>query len=162
MDYERKETMISIEMDRDMPDSCLECPLKYKDGHGTYRCPVSRKYVCGAQIRNNIVSEFTNSRPSWCELRNNNELSGRLHFRTQLCDGNVHLLSIDAIIHNVRERYEKQRMMLKKLANNPILSEEYRQLLWMQIYNINQLESRYRDDLIGAGLIKPQKEKDDE
>ena len=70
-----------------------------------------------------------------------------LHFKGQLCDGEIHIKIKDLIEHNVRERHEKQRMKLKKLANNPALSEDAKEVLNTQIYYINLLEW-YRNRLI--------------
>ena len=64
----------------------------------------------------------------------------RLHFKGELCDGEIHIKMKDLLEHNVREQHEKQRMKLKKLANNPALSEDAREVLNTQVYYINMLE----------------------
>ena len=63
-----------------------------------------------------------------------------LHFKGELCDGEIHIKIKDLIEHNVLEQHEKQRMKLKKLANNPAFSEDARATLSTQAYYINLLE----------------------
>lgn len=63
-----------------------------------------------------------------------------LHFKGELSDGHIHIKMKDLLEHNVREQHEKQRMKLKKLANNPALSEDAREVLNTQVYYINLLD----------------------
>ena len=64
----------------------------------------------------------------------------RLHFKGELCDGEIHIKINDLLEHQVLERHEIQRMKLKKLANNPALSDDARNVLNTQVYYINMLE----------------------
>lgn len=123
--------MISLELDMELPEKCADCPFKGVK-HRDWYCMASRTY-----IKNECVNA---KRPFWCKLHDNNELSGIFHFKTQLCDGKVHLTAKDYLDHSVKVDHEKQRMKLKKLANNPALADDVRDLLYKQIFNINLLE----------------------
>ena len=123
--------MISLELDMELPSKCKECPFR-STLNGKWYCSVSQ-----VNMSNECVHE---KRPFWCKLKDNRELEGRLHFKTKLCDGKVHLYAKDYIEHSVKVNYEKQKMKLKKLAGNPILDIDIRHMLAMQIYNINTLE----------------------
>lgn len=133
--------MISIELDKEMPKNCHECPFvcKRNDSDGRMFCPVSRRY-------DNYVDEYTNRRPWWCVITDFDSLCGRMHFKTQLADGYFHLTADDYWTHKQRENYEKQVKILKKLANNPILDQEVRDAMWLQINYMNLLQA-YRDRL---------------
>ena len=123
--------MISLELDMELPSKCNECPFR-STLNGKWYCSVSRVHMS-----DECVYE---KRPFWCKLHDNKELSGRLNFKTQLCDGRVHITAKDYLEHCVSVNHEKQRMKLKKLANNPVLSEDARNVLNTQIHYINMLE----------------------
>ena len=123
--------MISLELDMELPSMCAECPLR-KTKDGRFYCSAS-----GVAITDECVY---GKRPFWCKLKDNRELNGIYNFKTQLCDGRVHITAKDYIEHSVKVNHEKQRMKLKKLANNPALSDDARDILYKQIYNINLLE----------------------
>jgi len=60
----------------------------------------------------------------------------RLHFKTELCDGEVHMTA-----HEFAENRDKARMYkilnrLKRVANNPILNEETQNAVWYAIMTI--------------------------
>lgn len=122
--------MIELQLDREMPNNCGECPFKCVK-KGDYHCVVS-----GVNLKDNCFEK----RPFWCRLHDSRKIQGRLNFKTQLCDGHVHLTAKDFICHQVTEGYTKQQMQLKKYANNPALAEGLREILYQQIYNINQLD----------------------
>lgn len=64
----------------------------------------------------------------------------RLHFKTELCDGEIHMTAEEYWRHKIKENHEKQRRVLKKLSNNPILAEEYRYVIHQALININLVE----------------------
>ena len=61
-------------------------------------------------------------------------------FRGELCDGHVHMTAHEFMLHKRRENVEKQRMKLKKLANNPALADDIRETLYLQVFYLNLLE----------------------
>lgn len=71
----------------------------------------------------------------------------KLHFKGELGDGEIHIKISDLLEHQVHERHEIQRTKLRKLANNPALSEDAREVLNAQVYYINLLEW-YRERLL--------------
>jgi hypothetical protein len=125
-----KQKMIELQIDTDMPNGCKECRFKgYKDG----------KWYCIAS-KVPMADECLEQRPFWCKLQETEKMYSRFTFKSQLCDGHVHLTAKDFIDHKVAEGHMKQQMKLKKYANNPALCEDLREMLYQQIYNINQLQ----------------------
>lgn len=61
----------------------------------------------------------------------------KLHFKTELCDGEFHFPPGGFLEHQVEERRWKQIQELKKIANNPILTEEVRHIIQMAIVDTN-------------------------
>ena len=64
----------------------------------------------------------------------------RLHFKGTLCDDHLHMTPAEYREHKQKEYREKQRMALRKMANNPILSDESRNVLNQAVYNIDLIE----------------------
>ena len=63
-----------------------------------------------------------------------------LHFKTELCDGNVHMTAHEYCEHKIKEHHEYQKRMLRKLANNPAINDDFRDVLWNAILNIDYME----------------------
>lgn len=122
--------MIELQLDREMPNNCGECPFKCVK-NGDYHCVVSGV---------NLMDTCFEKRPFWCKLQETEKMYSRFTFKSQLCDGHVHLTAKDFIEHKNAEFHTQQQMKLKKFANNPALSEDFRELLYQQIYNINLLQ----------------------
>lgn len=123
--------MISLELDMELPSKCKECPL---------RSILNGKWYCSASQVNMSDDCVNVKRPFWCKLHDNKAPSSMLHFKGELGDGHIHINAKDLIEHNVREQHEIQRMKLRKLANNPALSEDAKEVLNTQVYYINLLE----------------------
>lgn len=64
-----------------------------------------------------------------------------IRFKGMLCDGHVHMTASEIIEHNIRERYEKEDAVLKKLANNPAIDPEIRHVVWRAILRSNDIIS---------------------
>lgn len=67
-----------------------------------------------------------------------------LHFKGVLCDGHLHMTAHEYVEHKRKEHHEYQKKMLKKLANNPAINDEFRDVLWNAIWNIDYMNF-YRD-----------------
>jgi len=61
-------------------------------------------------------------------------------FKSELPDGDVHMTMYEFIEHKVKENHERQRIALRKLANNPVFTSEVQALLYQAIDNIDQVE----------------------
>ena len=123
--------MIEVQMDIDMPKMCYECPFCIL--HGGCVCAVSQSKI-------NDDNVFV-KRPAWCKLQDSKKMSSLFTFKTQLSDGHVHLTAHDRWVHNMKTSHEKQRIKLKKYANNPGLSEDLRSTLYWQVFYLNLLDS---------------------
>ena len=64
-----------------------------------------------------------------------------MHFKTELCDGEVHMTAKDFVEHCNQENRLKLRNRLKKVANNPILDKDVRDAVWAAIYLIDDNNS---------------------
>ena len=64
----------------------------------------------------------------------------KLHFKTELADGELHIPPEGFLEHKFREQQHKQRAELAKLANNPILSGEVRHTIGKAIVDSNMME----------------------
>ncbi len=67
-----------------------------------------------------------------------------LHFNGTLCDDHVHMTAHEYVEHKRKEHHEYQKKMLKKLANNPAISDEFRDVLWNAVWNVDFIDF-YRD-----------------
>ena len=65
---------------------------------------------------------------------------GKLHYKTELCDGHCHMTAHEYREHKYREKQYKQRRALAKLANNPILNEEAKHTIAMAIFDSDMME----------------------
>ena len=58
-----------------------------------------------------------------------------LKFKGTLCDDHLHMTAHEYAEHKRREYHERQKTLLRKMANNPILDIEYKEALrdaaWM-------------------------------
>lgn len=63
-----------------------------------------------------------------------------LHFKGTLCDDHVHMTGEEYREHKLKEHHEYQKKMLRKLANNPAISDVFRDVLWNAILNIECME----------------------
>lgn len=58
-----------------------------------------------------------------------------LVYKGTLCDDHMHMTAHEYVEHKAREEHEKQKKLLLKMANNPILAVEYQDALrhaaWM-------------------------------
>ena len=122
--------MIHADLDIDMPTSCAVCPFRKVVNDRNY-CSFRTVY---------LGDDCLVRRPFWCNLQET-QPKRMLHFKTELCDGHIHMTANDFVEHGVRENREKQRMKLKKLANNPALSDDVREMLNLQLFYINEGES---------------------
>lgn len=126
--------MIHADIEMEMPRNCGECPF-CQIADSKFRCVVSRV---------SLKDDCFGRRPFWCCLQDTKPKT-MLHFKSQLCDGHVHMTAHDFVEHGVMERIEKQKMKLKKLANNPALSDDVRKTLHVQI-NYVDMGMRWRNE----------------
>ena len=63
-----------------------------------------------------------------------------MHFKGTLCDDHLHMTAEKYWEHKIKESHELQRMKLRKLANNPILTDDIRHLMSLAIMNIDLME----------------------
>jgi len=61
----------------------------------------------------------------------------RLHFKTELCDGEVHMTAHEFAENRDKARRWRQLQRLKKLANNPALAEDVRETIQRAIIDTN-------------------------
>lgn len=64
----------------------------------------------------------------------------QLRWKGELGDGEVHMTARDYLNHKVDEKHEKYRMMLRKIANNPILSEETKNAIHYAIFQMDDAD----------------------
>lgn len=62
-----------------------------------------------------------------------------IRYKGMLGDDHVHLTAKEMIEHRVREQYEKENAVLKKLANNPAIDKEVREVVWKAIFRSQDL-----------------------
>ena len=68
-----------------------------------------------------------------------------LRFKGELCDGNVHMTAKEFYYHKFHENIEKQRIKLKKISSNPVLSDDVKATIRKQLFYLGLLEI-YRAD----------------
>lgn len=64
----------------------------------------------------------------------------QLHFKTELADGEVHMTAHDYCQHKTKEWYQQHKQELRKIANNPILSDEVKQEIRVAVYCMDDNE----------------------
>ena len=60
-------------------------------------------------------------------------------WKGELGDGHVHMTAREYVEHKVQENIEENKMILKKLANNPILTEEVRKAVRFALYRLDDI-----------------------
>ena len=65
----------------------------------------------------------------------------KLHFKTELCDGECHMTAHDYCEHKQRERDSEQRRALTKLEHNPALSPESRAVIHQAL--VDNMQKNY-------------------
>lgn len=63
-----------------------------------------------------------------------------LKWKGELADGEVHMTAREYCDHKTREKHEEQRQLLRKLANNPILTEDIRRTIRYAVYVLDDNE----------------------
>ena len=58
-------------------------------------------------------------------------------FKGELGDGHVHMTAQEYCEHKVLENIEKNKMILRKLSNNPVLTEEVKKAIRFALYRLN-------------------------
>ena len=64
----------------------------------------------------------------------------RLIWKGELCDGHVHMTAVEYVEHKSREDYEKNKQVLRKLSNNPILTKEVREAIRFAVYRMDDID----------------------
>ena len=64
-------------------------------------------------------------------------MMNRLHFKTELCDGECHMTAYGFWEHRIKERRWQQLQKLRKLANNPALAKDVRDTIQRAIIDTN-------------------------
>ena len=128
--------MISVDLDMEMPKECSECPF-CDVGDGFQYCIIKKRHCyTGDRVGSSLGWKL---RPMFCPLFENKPKT-LLHFKGQLCDGHFYMTAKEFNDHKMKENLYKQKMKLKKLGNNPALSEEVRETLYRQLFYLNLLE----------------------
>lgn len=60
-------------------------------------------------------------------------------WKGELGDGHVHMTTMEYIDHKRREEDEKNKLYLRKLANNPALSQDARLAIMFAVYRIDDI-----------------------
>lgn len=60
-------------------------------------------------------------------------------WKGELSDGHVHMTAMEYIDHKRREEDEKNKLYLRKLANNPALSKEAKEAIMFAVYRIDDI-----------------------
>ena len=61
-----------------------------------------------------------------------------LRWKGELGDGHVHMTSREFVEHRTKERDEQMRQLLRKIANNPILTKETQAAIRYAIWRIDE------------------------
>ena len=64
----------------------------------------------------------------------------RMKFGGMLCDDHVHMTAEELSRHKTKEWYHERRQALRKLAGNPILSEEAKKEIRLAMYYMDDHE----------------------
>ena len=61
----------------------------------------------------------------------------KLVWKGELGDGHVHMTAREYCEHKDKEKHERQRQALRKIANNPILSKETKEAVLYAVFQID-------------------------
>lgn len=62
-----------------------------------------------------------------------------IRWKGELADGKVHMTAEEYCHHRTAEEYEKEKQLLRKIANNPILTDEARKAIRFAVYRIDDV-----------------------
>ena len=62
-----------------------------------------------------------------------------LRWKGELGDGKIHMTATEFVEHRSLEDYERNKQMLRKIANNPILSKEVQEAIRFAIYRMDDI-----------------------
>lgn len=62
-----------------------------------------------------------------------------LHWKGELGDGHIHMTAAEFVEHRSLEDYERNKQMLRKIANNPILSKEAQEAIRFAVYRMDDI-----------------------
>ena len=62
-----------------------------------------------------------------------------IRFNGELADGLVHMTAREFCNHNTAEDYEKNKMLLRKIANNPILTDDTKRAIRFAMYRLDDI-----------------------
>ena len=62
-----------------------------------------------------------------------------LRWKGELGDGHIHMTAKEFVEHRSLEDYERNKQMLRKIANNPILSEEAQEAIRFAVYRMDDI-----------------------
>lgn len=63
-----------------------------------------------------------------------------LRWKGELADGHVHMTASEYCEHRTKEQHEKHRQILRKVASNPILTQEVQQAIRYAIFCLDDNE----------------------
>lgn len=63
----------------------------------------------------------------------------KLVWKGELADGKIHMTALEYCEHKVAEDHEIKRQMLRKIANNPILSKEAQEAIRYAVYRMDDI-----------------------
>ena len=62
-----------------------------------------------------------------------------MKWKGELGDGHVHMTAMEFVEHRSLEDYERNKTMLRKIANNPILSKEAQEAIRFAVYRMDDI-----------------------
>lgn len=62
-----------------------------------------------------------------------------IKWKGELADGHIHMTAKEFVDHKTAERDMKNLLLLRKLANNPILSEEAKEAIRYAVFRIDDV-----------------------
>ena len=62
-----------------------------------------------------------------------------LRWKGELGDGHIHMTAKEFVEHRSLEDYERNKQMLRKIANNPILSKEAQEAIRFAVFRMDDI-----------------------
>lgn len=62
-----------------------------------------------------------------------------LRWKGELADGHIHMTAMEYWEHKSKENFEAQKQILRKVANNPILTKEVQEAIRFAVYRMDDI-----------------------
>ena len=62
-----------------------------------------------------------------------------LRWKGELADGHIHMTAMEYWEHKSKENFETQKQILRKTANNPILTNEVKEAIRFAVYRMDDV-----------------------